>query len=55
MVNTFGGNPVSVTQGLATLEVIDGENVRQNALRVGAHRKAGHGRLSASQSPRGPP
>jgi alanine-glyoxylate transaminase / (R)-3-amino-2-methylpropionate-pyruvate transaminase len=37
--NTFGGNPVSVTQGLATLEVIDGENVQQNALRVGGHLK----------------
>jgi alanine-glyoxylate transaminase/(R)-3-amino-2-methylpropionate-pyruvate transaminase len=37
--NTFGGNPVSVTAGLATLEVIDGENVQQNALRVGTHLK----------------
>jgi alanine-glyoxylate transaminase/(R)-3-amino-2-methylpropionate-pyruvate transaminase len=35
--NTFGGNPVSVTQGLATLEVIDGELIQQNALRVGGH------------------
>jgi alanine-glyoxylate transaminase/(R)-3-amino-2-methylpropionate-pyruvate transaminase len=37
--NTFGGNPVSVTQGLATLEVIDGDNVQQNALQVGTHLK----------------
>src|SRR5712672_3502319 len=37
--NTFGGNPVSVTQGLATLEVIDSENIQQNALRVGGHLK----------------
>ena len=37
--NTFGGNPVSVTHGLATLEVIDRENIQQNALRVGAHLK----------------
>jgi alanine-glyoxylate transaminase/(R)-3-amino-2-methylpropionate-pyruvate transaminase len=37
--NTFGGNPVSVTQGLATLEVIDGENIQEKALRVGAHLK----------------
>ncbi len=37
--NTFGGNPVSVTQGLATLEVIDGEHIQQNALRVGGHLK----------------
>ncbi len=37
--NTFAGNPISVTQGLATLEVIDAENVQQNALRVGTHLK----------------
>jgi alanine-glyoxylate transaminase / (R)-3-amino-2-methylpropionate-pyruvate transaminase len=37
--NTFGGNPVSMTQGLATLEVIDAENIQENALRVGAHLK----------------
>src|SRR5712692_1512865 len=37
--NTFGGNPVSMTQGLATLEVIDDENIQQNALRVGTHLK----------------
>jgi alanine-glyoxylate transaminase/(R)-3-amino-2-methylpropionate-pyruvate transaminase len=37
--NTFGGNAVSVTQGLATLEVIDGENIQQNALRVGGYLK----------------
>jgi alanine-glyoxylate transaminase/(R)-3-amino-2-methylpropionate-pyruvate transaminase len=37
--NTFGGNPISVTQGLATLEVIDSENIQQNALKVGSHLK----------------
>jgi alanine-glyoxylate transaminase/(R)-3-amino-2-methylpropionate-pyruvate transaminase len=37
--NTFGGNPISVTQGLATLEVIDAEDVQGNALRVGGHLK----------------
>ena len=37
--NTFGGNPVSMTQGLATLEVIDEENIQQNALEVGTHLK----------------
>ncbi len=37
--NTFGGNPVTMTQGLATLEVIDSENIQQNALRVGTHLK----------------
>jgi len=35
--NTFGGNPVSMIQGLATLEVIDEENIQQNALEVGNH------------------
>jgi alanine-glyoxylate transaminase/(R)-3-amino-2-methylpropionate-pyruvate transaminase len=37
--NTFGGNPVSMTQGLATLEVIDSEHIQQNAMRVGTHLK----------------
>jgi alanine-glyoxylate transaminase/(R)-3-amino-2-methylpropionate-pyruvate transaminase len=37
--NTFGGNPISMTQGLATLEVIDAEDIQGNALRVGAHLK----------------
>jgi alanine-glyoxylate transaminase/(R)-3-amino-2-methylpropionate-pyruvate transaminase len=44
--NTFGGNPVSMTQGLATLEVIDSEGIQQNALRVGTHLK---GRLKELQ------
>jgi alanine-glyoxylate transaminase/(R)-3-amino-2-methylpropionate-pyruvate transaminase len=35
--NTFGGNPVSMTQGLATLEVIDSEGIQRNALAVGNH------------------
>jgi len=38
--NTYGGNPVSMTQGLATLEVIDEEGIQANALAVGAHLKA---------------
>jgi alanine-glyoxylate transaminase/(R)-3-amino-2-methylpropionate-pyruvate transaminase len=37
--NTFGGNPISMTQGLATLEVIDSENLQQNAFQVGKHLK----------------
>jgi alanine-glyoxylate transaminase/(R)-3-amino-2-methylpropionate-pyruvate transaminase len=37
--NTFGGNPVSMTQGLATLEVIDAEGIQANARRVGGHLK----------------
>jgi alanine-glyoxylate transaminase/(R)-3-amino-2-methylpropionate-pyruvate transaminase len=39
--NTFGGNPVSITQGLATLEVIDRENIQRNARTVGEHLKEG--------------
>jgi alanine-glyoxylate transaminase / (R)-3-amino-2-methylpropionate-pyruvate transaminase len=39
--NTFGGNPISMTQGLATLEVIDSEHIQQNALRVGTYLKEG--------------
>ncbi len=38
--NTFGGNPVSMTQGLATLEVIDAEGIQANALKVGNHLRA---------------
>jgi alanine-glyoxylate transaminase/(R)-3-amino-2-methylpropionate-pyruvate transaminase len=37
--NTFGGNPVSMTQGLATLEVIDAEHIQENAKSVGGHLK----------------
>jgi alanine-glyoxylate transaminase/(R)-3-amino-2-methylpropionate-pyruvate transaminase len=37
--NTFAGNPVSMTQGLATLEVIESEGIQQNALTVGIHLK----------------
>jgi alanine-glyoxylate transaminase/(R)-3-amino-2-methylpropionate-pyruvate transaminase len=35
--NTFGGNPLSMTQGLATLEIIDRDNIQQNSREVGAH------------------
>jgi alanine-glyoxylate transaminase/(R)-3-amino-2-methylpropionate-pyruvate transaminase len=37
--NTFGGNPISMTQGLATLEVIDREGIQENARVVGEHLK----------------
>jgi alanine-glyoxylate transaminase/(R)-3-amino-2-methylpropionate-pyruvate transaminase len=37
--NTYGGNPISVTQGLATLEVIDRDEIQQNALTVGSFLK----------------
>ncbi len=35
--NTFGGNPISMTQGLATLEVIEAEGIQANAKKVGTH------------------
>lgn len=37
--NTFGGNPISMTQGLATLEVIEQEGLQENARLVGEHLK----------------
>jgi len=37
--NTFGGNPVSTLQGLATLEIIDEEHIQQNAKQVGGYLK----------------
>jgi 4-aminobutyrate aminotransferase-like enzyme/Ser/Thr protein kinase RdoA (MazF antagonist) len=35
--NTFGGNPVSMTTGLAVLDVIQDEEMQQHALEVGNH------------------
>ncbi len=37
--NTFGGNPISMTQGLATLDVIESEGIQENALSVGNYLK----------------
>ncbi len=37
--NTFGGNPVSMIQGLTTLEIIDDEDLQRNALEVGGSLK----------------
>ena len=34
-INTFGGNPVSMAQGLATLDVIDEEDLQNNAHEMG--------------------
>jgi len=39
--NTFGGNPVSCAVGMAVLDVIEDEGLRENAARIGAHLKAG--------------
>jgi len=35
--NTYGGNPISMTQGLATLEVIDEEGIQEHAKQIGDH------------------
>jgi alanine-glyoxylate transaminase/(R)-3-amino-2-methylpropionate-pyruvate transaminase len=39
--NTFGGNPVTCTQGRAVLQVIDEEGIQANAARIGRKLKAG--------------
>ncbi len=39
--NTFGGNPVSMTQGLATLEIIDRDGIQENAREIGEYLKDG--------------
>src|SRR5205085_8112886 len=39
--NTFGGNPVVSAMGKAVLEVIEREQLQQNALRMGNHVLAG--------------
>jgi 4-aminobutyrate aminotransferase-like enzyme/Ser/Thr protein kinase RdoA (MazF antagonist) len=43
--NTFGGNPVSCAIGLAVLDVIRDERLRENALEVGTYMKSGLKRL----------
>jgi len=37
--NTFGGNPISMTQGLATLEIIEEDGLQNNSLVVGNYLK----------------
>ena len=49
--NTFGGNPVCCAAALAVLEVIESEQLLNNALAVGAHIQAGLRRV-ASQDER---
>jgi len=44
--NTFGGNPVSAAAALAVLDVIEKENLQQNARQVGAHIVDGLWRLA---------
>jgi 4-aminobutyrate aminotransferase-like enzyme len=44
--NTFGGNPVSCAVGMAVLDVIEGEDLIENALMVGAHMRIGLNELA---------
>lgn len=44
--NTFGGNPVSMAQGRAVLEVIEREGLQANSLKIGAILKEGFNRLA---------
>ncbi|MGO1544433.1 MAG: aspartate aminotransferase family protein [Gulosibacter sp.] len=46
--NTFGGNPVSIAAANAVLDVIEGEELRQNAARVGAMLLEGLERIGAA-------
>jgi 4-aminobutyrate aminotransferase-like enzyme len=39
--NTFGGNPVAAAAGLAVLDVIQAEQLQQNALEIGRYLSAG--------------
>ncbi len=48
--NTFGGNPVTMTQGLATLEVIEAEGLQDNARVVGGYLKEGLQALAAKHA-----
>jgi len=45
--NTFGGNPVVSAMGKAVLEVIERENLQENALRLGKHMLAGLEKLKS--------
>ncbi len=47
--NTYGGNPISMTQGLATLEVIDREKSQENSRIVGDHLKSKLAELQKKQ------
>ena len=40
-ISTFGGNPVSMAAALATIEVIEEENLAENAYVVGQHLRDG--------------
>ncbi len=44
--NTFAGNPVSCSAAMATLQVLEEENLQKNALKVGDYCKVGLQRLA---------
>ena len=48
--NTFGGNPVSMAQGRAVLQVIEREKLQENSLMIGGYLKAGFGKLAEKHS-----
>ncbi|WP_448955565.1 aspartate aminotransferase family protein [Labrys neptuniae] len=48
--NTFGGNPVSCAAAMAVLEVIEEEQLIENARVVGAYARAGFERLAAKHA-----
>ncbi len=48
--NTFGGNPVSMAQGRAVLQVIEREKLQENSLRTGGYLKAGFEKLAEKHS-----
>jgi 4-aminobutyrate aminotransferase-like enzyme/Ser/Thr protein kinase RdoA (MazF antagonist) len=45
--NTFGGNPVSCAVGLAVLDVIEGQDLRGNALAIGSYLIDGFRKMQA--------
>jgi len=45
--NTFGGNPVSCAAGMALLDVIETEGLKENARQVGAYLKSGLAELKS--------
>ena len=48
--NTFGGNPVVCAVGKAVLEVIEGEKLQENALKVGNYVRSGLKKLKAKHA-----
>lgn len=44
--STFGGNPVSIAVGMAVMDVIENERLRERAERVGKYLRAGFDRLA---------